>query len=246
MGLLALGWGFLAASAVFIGASIGWRADVPPRWNAGVMAFGSGVLLALIAFDVLGDAYVDGGLDASVIGMFGGALAFTLGLLWLDRNGARDRKRAHTRIDTNRRAAGVVALATVLDGLPELLIIGLNFANGETVALATVIAVFLSNIPEAMSATTRMKRAGRSALYVAGVWAAVAIVGAIATLAGYQFFSETHDEWTAIGQAVAAGALLALLVDTMIPEAFTETHEFAGLMTALGFITGFALTHGLV
>jgi ZIP family zinc transporter len=245
MGLLALGWGALAASAVFIGAMLAWHYDVPARLSASVMAFGSGVLLSLIAFDTLDDAYLDGGLWPSVAGMAIGAGAFTIGLLHLDRHGARDRKRAHTPIVSPRNAAGVVALATVLDVIPESLIIGLNFANGETVALATVIAVFLSNIPESMSATTRMKRAGRSAAYVFGVWTAVAVVGGLATLIGYQLFAGTPEEWTAVAQAITAGALLALLVDTMIPEAFAETREAAGLVASLGFITGFFLTHGL-
>lgn len=245
MGLLALAWGILAASAVFVGAVIGWRLNLSQRTTAGIMACGTGVLLSLIAFDTLDDALREGGLWPTAIAMAAGAAALSFGLRFLDRHGARDRKRAHTAIDTVHNAAGIVALATILDSIPESVIIGLNFANGEAVAIATVIAVFLSNIPEGISATRRMKRAGRSAGYVAGVWTAVALAGGIATFAGYRIFSGTPPLWTGMAQAVTAGAMLALIVDTMIPEAVAETLEATGLYVVAGFVVGFLLTQGL-
>lgn len=245
MGLFALAWGLLAASAVFVGAVIGWRVDLSQRAVAGLMAVGAGVLLSLIAFDTLDDALAEGGLWPTAFAMLGGAAATTAGLFYLDRHGARDRKRARTRIDVVRNAAGIVALATILDSIPESVIIGLNFANGEAVALATVIAVFLSNIPESISATIRMKRAGRSIVYVGGVWAAVAIAGGLATFIGYMLFRGTPPLWTGTAQAVTAGAMLALIVDTMIPEAVAETLEATGLYLVGGFVVGFLLTQGL-
>lgn len=245
MGLLALAWGIFAASAVFVGAFVGWRFDLTQRTIAGIMACGTGVLLSLIAFDTLDDALDEGGLFPTAIAMIAGAAGLTLGLRYLDRRGARDRKRAHTRIDTVHNAAGIVALATILDSIPESIIIGLNFANGEAVALATVIAVFLSNIPEGISATTRMKRAGRSAAYVAGVWTTVALAGGVATFLGYRIFAGTDPLWTGMAQAVTAGAMLSLIVDTMIPEAVAETLEATGIIVVAGFVVGFLLTQGL-
>jgi ZIP family zinc transporter len=244
MVFLALAWGLIAASAVFIGAAIGWLARPSSRTLAALMAFGSGILLSVVAYEIVHDAFDDGGLAPTVAGYIIGALLFTFGLLWLNRSGARHRKRS-TIPPHARDAGGVVALATVLDSVPESLIIGFNFHNGEAVALATVAAVFLSNIPEGVSSTMRMRIAGRGLAYVVGLWIAVAVTGAGATLAGYMLLTAASDESVALMQAIGGGALLVLIIDTMIPEAFAETHEAAGLITASGFITGFVLAVGL-
>lgn len=245
MATLALLWGLIAASSVFIGAALGWFARPSPRSLAALMAFGSGILLSVVAFEIVDDAFEEGGLGPTAIGYVIGAVLFTFGLLWLDRAGARHRKRSTMAVGKGREAAGVVALATVLDSIPESMIIGVNFFNGERVALATVAAVFLSNIPEALSATTRMRLAGHRAAYVVSVWSAVAVAGALATLGGYLLLGELSPSGVAMTQAIAGGALLVFIVDTMIPEAFSETHEAAGLIAALGFIVGFVLVEGL-
>lgn len=245
MAMLALIWGAIAASSVFVGAALGWFARPSPRAIAGLMAFGSGILLSLVAFEIVDDAFDDGGLMATAAGYLAGAVLFTVGLLWLDRAGARHRKRSTPAVGAGREAGGVVALATILDSIPESIIIGLNFYNGEALALATVVAVFLANVPESLSATTRMRLVGHGAAYVSAVWAAVAVAGGLATMAGYLLLHDLSPAGVAVVQAVAGGALLVFIVDTMIPEAFAETHEAAGLIAALGFLAGSALTVGL-
>lgn len=245
MAILALTWGLIAASATFIGAAFGWFARLPPRALAILMAFGSGILLSIVAFEIVHDAFEDGGLIPTAIGYAIGAALFTLGLLWLDRAGARHRKRSSMTVGSGPLTVGVVAMATVLDSIPESVIIGLNFFNGESVALATVAAVFLSNIPESASSTTRMRLAGYRGYHVILIWLAVAVSGALATLAGYLMLNGVSREGAALIQAMAGGALLVLIVDTMIPEAFSETREAAGLIAALGFLTGFVLAVGL-
>lgn len=245
MAMLALIWGAIAASAVFVGAALGWFTRPSPRILAGLMAFGSGILLSLVAFEIVDDAFEDGGLMATAAGYLVGALLFTAGLFWLDRAGARNRKRSSLAVGTGNEPGGVVALATVLDSIPESIIIGLNFYNGEAVALATVAAVFLANVPESLSATTRMRRVGHGAAYVFTVWAAVAVAGGLATMSGYLLLHDLTPGGVAMVQAIAGGALLVFIVDTMIPEAFAETHEAAGLIAALGFLVGFVLTVGL-
>lgn len=245
MALLALAWGLLAASAVFVGAAIGWYARLPQHTLALMMAFGSGILLSVVAYEIVDDAYADGGLVATAAGYAIGAVAFTLGLLWLNRAGARDRKRAVIATGTLPSATAVVALATILDSVPESLIIGFNFYNGEGIAFATVAAVFLSNIPEGVTSTTRMRNAGRSLTYVVVLWSTVAAAGALATAAGYLLMEGAPREVIALMQAIGGGALLVLVVDTMIPEVFSETHDATGLVTAAGFLTGFVLSAAL-
>jgi ZIP family zinc transporter len=110
------------------------------------------------------------------------------------------------------------------------------------ISWVTVAAVFLSNIPEGLSSASGMKKAGRSARYIFGVWAAIAFLSGIAALLGNTIFSHASEKIIAATTAVAAGAILAMISDTMIPEAFEQTHDFAGLITAIGFLVAFVLS----
>jgi ZIP family zinc transporter len=110
------------------------------------------------------------------------------------------------------------------------------------VSLVAVVAIFLSNIPEGLSSASGMKKAGRSPAYVFGVWGGIAAVSGVAALIGFSLFSGLSANFAAATTAVAAGAILSMLVDTMIPEAFEQAHNFAGLITVAGFLAAFALT----
>jgi len=242
MALIALSWGLIAGSALFLGGFIGWFTKPVPRVIAALMAFASGILLSVVAFEILDEAFGTGGFGPVAVGFVGGAVLFTAGLFHLDRAGARHRKRSHFAINPGRNTAAIVALATVIDTIPESLIIGLNFFDGEHLALATVFAVFLANVPESLSSTIRMRATGHGPVYVFGLWALVAAASALASLAGYLLLGELPDRGVAVVQAIAGGGLLVFIADNMIPEAFAETHEAAGLITALGLITGFGLS----
>lgn len=103
-------------------------------------------------------------------------------------------------------------------------------------------AIFLSNLPEGLSSAAGMKRAGRGAGYVFGVWGGIALASGLAAIAGFVLFDGSSANAVAATTAVAAGAILAMLVDTMIPEAFEQAHDFAGLITVAGFLAAFALS----
>jgi len=130
----------------------------------------------------------------------------------------------------------------LLDGIPESIVIGVSLIGGGAVSLVAVVAIFLSNLPEGLSSAAGMKKANRSAGYVFGVWGSIAAVSGISALLGYTIFSGFSSEIIAGTTAVAAGAILAMLADTMIPEAFEEAHDFAGLITVIGFLAAFVLT----
>lgn len=245
MAFLAMGWGLIAGSALFAGAVIAWFVRPGRQTIALMMAFGSGILLSVAAYELLFEAFEDTELAPVGVGFLVGAALYTFGLLRLNRRGALHRKRSHHAVGEKADVAAMVALATVLDGVPESLIIGLSFSHGEGLALATLIGVFLSNIPEAVASTTRMRTNGRSFAQALGLWSAVAIASGIAASLGYIAFDELSPEWVAIVQSIAGGALIVLIADTMLPEAFAETRETAGLIAAVGFLTGFALSHGL-
>lgn len=244
-GLKAGGWGLLAGSALVLGAAIAWFVRVPPRLIAAIMAFGSGVLISALAFDLMDEAYKRGGLDSTGTGFIVGASLYTLANWLLTRHGARHRKRSQGQQPSEEEHDGsgaAIAIGALIDGIPEAIVIGLSLLEGGAVSLVAVIAIFMSNVPEGLSSAAGMKKAGRSALYVFGVWSAIALASGVSAWAGYTLFQGLSLEWVAATTAVAAGAILAMLVDTMIPEAFEHAHDAAGLITVIGFFTAFVLS----
>ncbi|MFL6694453.1 MAG: ZIP family metal transporter [Ramlibacter sp.] len=244
-GLAAAGWGLLAGGALVLGAAVAWFMRVPQRVIAAVMAFGSGVLISALAFELMDEAYRRGGLDSTGAGFIGGAAVYTVANWVLARYGARHRKRSQGQQpseDEDQGSGAAIAVGALLDGIPESIVIGLSLLEGGAVSLVAVIAIFLSNIPEGLSSAAGMKKAGRSAVYVFGVWTAIALASSIAAWTGYALFRDVSAEWVAATTAIAAGAILAMLADTMIPEAFEQTHNAAGLITVLGFFAAFVLS----
>ncbi|WP_284455243.1 ZIP family metal transporter [Alloalcanivorax xenomutans] len=241
--MTALLWGLAGGSALLVGTLLGWFTRPPARVTAAVMAFGSGVLVSAIAFDLMDEALHKGGLLASAAGFLAGAAAFTGGAVILANNGARHRKRSNKSNAATASAALVIALGSVFDGIPESMVIGLSLLEGNGVSIPIVAAIFLSNVPEGMSSTVGMKRAGMSFGYVFGLWTAIALLCGLGAVGGYLLFDNAPVQYIAVAQGVAAGAMLAMIADTMIPEAFDETHNAAGLITAAGFTTAFILSH---
>jgi zinc transporter, ZIP family len=239
-------WGLLAGGALVVGAAIAWFVKVPPRIIAAIMAFGSGVLISALAFELMEQAYERGGLDSTGMGFIGGAAVYTLANWILARHGAKHRKRSGPGKQPSEQqdegSGAAIAIGALLDGIPESIVIGLSLLQGGAVSLVAVIAIFVSNIPEGLSSAAGMKKAGRSAVYVFGVWIAIAVASGVAAWVGYALFSGVSQEWVAATTAIAAGAMLAMLADTMIPEAFEHTHDAAGLITVTGFFAAFVLS----
>lgn len=238
-------WGLLAGAALLLGAGIAYFVQVRPRLIAATMAFGSGVLIAALAFDLMEDAYARGGFDSTALGFLGGALLYTLVNWRLTQQGAKHRKRSNRQQPSEAENSGsglAIAAGALLDGIPESIVIGLSMLQGGAVSLVAVVAIFLSNLPEGLSSAAGMKKAGRSLSYIFGVWGGIALASGLAAVAGYTIFQHFSADVIAATTAIAAGAILAMLVDTMIPEAFEEAHDFAGLITVVGFLASFVLT----
>jgi ZIP family zinc transporter len=237
-------WGVLAGGALVLGALIAWLVEVPRAVVATVMAFGAGVLISALAFDLVAEAESKGGLVPTLSGFLGGAAVYVVANVALAAKGARDRKRSEDQQPSEDEEAGsgtAIAVGALLDGVPESIVLGLTLLAGHGVGLPVLAAVFISNLPEGLSSAAGMKRAGRSATYVFGVWGGIALVSGIAGALGVLLLDDASSALVATITAVAAGAILAMVADTMIPEAFERTHLYAGLVATIGFALSFAL-----
>jgi zinc transporter, ZIP family len=232
-------WGLLASSSLLIGAALVlWR---PPgkRLIGLVMAFGAGVLISAVAYDLVEDASTRASGWLLLAGLAAGALTFFVGDLLIDRLGGSGRKRS-TGVQAQGQG-GAIALGTVLDGIPESVVLGSTLVGGGGVSIAMLAAVFLSNLPEAMSATSGLVQAGTPKGRLWLLWGGTTAVSAVAAGVGYLALGSASGATVAVVQAFAAGALLTMLVDTMIPEATEFGGPVTGLVTVLGFATAFGL-----
>lgn len=235
-------WGLLAASSLLIGALAGYLLPVSRHVIALVMAFGVGVLISAVAFELTEEAYGIGGADAVALGLGAGAIAFFAGDWWIDHRGGAMRKRPGME-----QAAGnprAIAFGAALDAVPESAAIGLSVLYGGTVEGTLVAAVFLSNVPEALSSAAGSGNAKQSFRSVIAMWAGIVLMSGIAAALGYVLLDGASDNLVAWTQAFAGGAVLCMLADTMMPQAFEEydRRPAVGLVVVLGFATAFLLS----
>jgi ZIP family zinc transporter len=240
-------WGFLSGSALILGALVAYFVALPQRLIAGIMAIGSGVLISAVAFDLMDEAFRQGGFDSTAAGFIGGALIYTVSNIIISRRGARHRKRSGSNARESQphvdNGGGLaIAVGALLDGIPESIVIGVSLLDGGGVSTVTVAAIFLSNVPEGLSSAAGMKKAGRGPAYIFGVWTGIALASGLAAMLGNVALAGAGPETIAAVTAVAAGAILAMLIDTMIPEATEETHDYSGLIAVIGFLLAFILS----
>jgi ZIP family zinc transporter len=237
----AFGWGALAASSLLVGGVLAITIDLKDRALGLVMAFGSGVLISAVAYELVQEAFEKAaGGGAIAAGFFAGALTFYVGDVLIDRMGGEGRKSMEGTQSSGSALA--IVLGIVLDGIPESIVIGVTLLDGNGVGLAVLAAVFLSNLPEAAAATTGLRTSGWTTARVMGLWAFVVLVSGLASLAGFGLFDGASPEVLAFILAYAGGAILTMLADTLMPEAFEKGGAQAGLLTAVGFALAFALT----
>ena len=233
-------WGFVAGAALLIGALLGVYLPVSSRLIGLVMAFGAGVLISAVAFELAAEAYERSGGIPVVLGLLAGAVTFFVGDWFIDRAGGHRRKSPNGP----QPGAGPMALVlgALLDGIPESAAIGVSLLGGAGIGVPVVAAVFMSNIPESLSASAGLKRTGRSTGYVLRLWTAVLAASTVAAALGYVLLDGADPSVIAFIQSFAAGAILTMLADTMVPEAVEHAGALVGLMTALGFVVAFLLS----
>jgi ZIP family zinc transporter len=224
----AVGWGALAASSLVLGGILGLLRPWPGRVVGLVLAFGAGALISAVSFDLFEEGQEVGGAVPLSIGLAAGALTY----FFLDR-----------LVESKVPGAGpALALGSLLDGIPEQLVLGIGLASGAGISISLLAAIFVSNLPESIGATTDLRSAGTKPPTIRRLWLGVALVCTLATIVGYLIADATSGELRAGINGFAAGALLVMLVDSMIPDATKKAGNLAGLATVLGFAVAAALS----
>jgi ZIP family zinc transporter len=241
-------WGLLAASGLLIGAllAVAFGGRLSHRITATAMGFAGGALIAVLSIDLMDPAFRDGGPWAATLGFLLGATTFCAMNWRLAQQGARHRNRCGDCVqqpsETDHRGSGLaIALGAVLDGIPESLVIGLSLLGGERIGPGLVAGFFLANVPQGLSSSAGMRRAGRSGRYIFGLWAGIVLVSGIAAGDGYLLLGTAAPAVPATILAFAAGAVLAMVAESLIPEAFADAQPFIGLITVIGFLVAFLI-----
>lgn len=239
----ALLWGFVGASSLAIGAAIALRFKISSKVLGLVMAFGVGAMISSVCFELIEDAF-NSTQDILIVatGLLAGALVFFFGDLLIGKFGGRNRKNSQGELKKDNSSGPAILLGTILDGIPESMVIGLTIIQGGAVSIAMVVAVFLSNIPEGLSSSTGLLARGWKKRTIVGLWAIVVVVSVLASLAGYLLFADAPSAVRAFTLSFAGGAILTMLANTMIPEAYRDTGKITGLLVVLGFFLAFAIT----
>ena len=236
----AFGWGTLAAFSLVIGAVLALVFTISSRTIGVIMAFGGGVLISAVSFDLVEEAaQKSSGHGWVVAGIFAGCFVFFGGDWLIDRSGGSARKDADGGQENGSALA--IVLGSVLDGIPESMVIGLTIYEGGAVGAAYLAAVFISNLPESISSTSGLSTSGWKTSRILWMWIVIAVVSGLASLAGYGLFQHSSPDVVAFVLAFAAGAILTMLADTMMPEAYQHGGKLVGIMTTLGFAVAFAI-----
>jgi ZIP family zinc transporter len=233
-------WGLLATSSLIMGGIIAFRVSLGNRILGMIMAFGAGTLISAVSYELIFNAVrLSKGSGYPAFGLFTGAFTFFFSDKLIEQFGAK----SHMQIDSTRHSNLVVPmiLAIILDGIPESIVIGLGMLEGGKVSLAMLVAVFISNLPEAIAGTSGMKTNGWGRNKIFFLWLFIAIVCAFSTLAGFTLFSNTSDNWLSFIDAFAGGAILIMLANSMIPEAYEHGGKLTGIVTVLGFFISVAM-----
>jgi zinc transporter, ZIP family len=233
-------WGLLTAGSLWVGAAFAAYARLSQRLIGLAMAFGAGALIAAIAYELVIDAF-ESDLTQASIGFACGGLTFYVGDTIVDRMGGEGRK-SMTGESQLAGSASAIVLGTVLDGIPESFVLGASILQEGVVPTAVVVGVFVSNVPEALSGSAGLLQAGWKRTRIFAMWSYVVVASVAATVLGYFLTDKIPTSSGAFVTAFAAGALLVMLADTLMPEAFQLGGREAGLATALGFAVGFGLS----
>jgi ZIP family zinc transporter len=249
----AAGWGLVVAASLLAGAVAAALLRLPARVAASLTAFGGGVLLAAVALELVPEADAGAGAALTAAGLVAGTLAYLGADAWLNR----DEETMEMRRSGHQAAAGrpmmmapshaeaargeSIAAGLFVDGVPESIALGLTIAEGE-VGVALLAGIVLGNLVESYGAAQPIIAGGHSRRFAIGLLGAIGAALAIATVVGGTVLADAGAEFVGTAQAVAAGAVLAVVATAIIPHAFEEVSSMVAMVTVAGFVTGYLLS----
>lgn len=231
-------WGWLASASLLLGQLLARPLARSHRVTGLIMGFGAGTLLSAISYELLPEANLGDAVRVGVA-LFAGAALYYLGDRLLDRRGAGTRHEIKPSDAASSGAAMFVG--ALLDGVPESFILGMGLAVGGTISVAFLAAILVSNVPQGVAGTTGLKRAGVGEGRIALMWASLTLASGLASAVGYGIAGVMPELGLDV-KAFAAGALLMVLADSMIPEAYANGGRTVGFLTVCGFLTAAALS----
>jgi ZIP family zinc transporter len=237
-----IAYGALSGLALLAGAWVGLTLRLKEKTLAELMAFGAGVLVCALTFGLMEEAFAHGGFDAVILGFLGGGLTFIFGDYWVHRVGGKRHKHAPRPEGSEDPGGEVIVLGALLDGIPESLALGIALFNGQGRGLLMLVAIVLSNFPEGISSVPGLRREGFTKGRIYLMWGLVGLLVFGAAVLSYMFLTGISPNSIGVIEAFAAGAILAMLADSMMPEAFAEGGFTVGLFTVLGFLVAFVVS----
>jgi ZIP family zinc transporter len=232
----------LTGFSLILGVIIGTTFKIRQRAVAAVMAFGSGVLICALTFGLMEEAFKHGGFDAVIIGFLSGGLVFISGDVLIHRIGGRNHKRKAHHPSTKSTNGQAIVLGSLLDGIPESMALGVALLSENGIGLLMLAAIFLSNLPESLSSIDDLRREGFSKRRIYLSWSIVSICVALSVVLSFLFLEKLDLNVLGIIESFASGAILAMLADSMMPEAYEDGGFLIGFLTMLGFLTAFILS----
>ena len=239
--MVSLLWGSVAGSAVLLGALVSMWVKVNKVYIGWIMAFGTGVLIGAATLELVQESVESGGLTVVIIGVLVGASVFTIADSIIHKKGGGKRKQSRPKTSTPSGLA--IFIGTILDVIPESIIIGTGLLEGTGVSLIMISAIFISNFPEGLSSTSGLIKDGYSKGKIIFLWSVVFVLTALGSFFGYTFLSGSSPQTLAFISSFAAGAIIAMVSSTMMPEAYEEGGPIVGLVTVCGLLTALSLRH---
>jgi len=235
-------YAFLTGFSLILGVILGTTFKFSQKTIAAIMAFGSGVLICALTFGLMEEAFKHGGFDAVITGFLLGGVVFILGDFLIHRYGGRIKKRKHHFKSVKETNGKALILGAFLDGVPESMALGVSLLSENGIGLLMVVAIFLSNLPESISSINDLREEGLTKKQIYLSWSIVSICVVLSVILSFLFLEKRNLDTLGIIESFASGAILAMLADSMMPEAYEEGGYLIGILTVLGFLTAFILS----
>jgi len=232
----------LTGFSLILGVIIGTTLKISQKVIAAIMAFGSGLLICALTLGLMEEAFKHGGLDAIIIGFLLGGLVFISGDVLIHKIGGRNHKRKAHYKSTKETNGKAIVLGSLLDGVPESMALGVALLGNNGIGLLMLVAIFLSNVPESLSSIDDLQREGLSKKRIYLLWSIVSVCVASSVVLSFLFLEKLGLNALGIIESFASGAILTMLADSMMPEAYEDGGFLIGFLTMLGFLTAFILS----